>query len=80
MIPESIFAQQSPSPVTFQVVCPVMAEKSDWKLSGQAVSLTMPLMESVSAVKGRLHEETGEDLPPIPDCCISCRVSTFNYH
>ena len=35
----------------FQVVCPVMAEKSDWKLSGQAISLTMPLMESVSSIK-----------------------------
>ena len=28
-----------------------MAEKSDWKLSGQAISLTMPLMESVSSIK-----------------------------
>ena len=45
LVPESVFAQQSPSPVTFQVVCPVMAEKSDWKLSGQAISLTMLLME-----------------------------------
>jgi len=62
LIPENLFAQQSPSPVTFQVVCPVMAEKSDWKLSGQAVSLTMPLMESVSTIKMRLHEETG--MPP----------------
>merc|ERR1719270_2451976 len=62
LIPESVFAQQSPSPVTFQVVCPVMAEKSDWKLSGQAISLTMPLMESVSSIKARLHEETG--MPP----------------
>ena len=51
LVPESVFAQQSPSPVTFQVVCPVMAEKSDWKLSGQAISLTMPLMESVSSIK-----------------------------
>lgn len=62
LIPENVFAQQNPSPVTFQVVCPVMAEKSDWNLTGQAIAVTLPLNESISAVKTKIHEATG--MPP----------------
>lgn len=39
------------SPVTFKVIVPHMPEKSEWRLNGQIVSLTLPLNDSVSTKK-----------------------------
>lgn len=44
------------------MTCPVMADKSEWKLSGQMIAITMPLSDSVSVLKAKLHGETG--MPP----------------
>ena len=41
---------------------PAQSDKSEWKLSGQMVNLTLPLSDSVSVIKAKLHEETG--MPP----------------
>lgn len=48
--------------VTFTVCVPLMADKAEWKLRGQNVTLTLPLTDMVSVLKARLHDETG--LPP----------------
>lgn len=39
-----------------------MPEKSEWRLNGQFVSMTLPLSDTVAVVKARLQDETG--MPP----------------
>ena len=50
------------SPVTFKLSVPMMSDKPEWNLQGQMLSLTMPLTETVAAIKARIHEELG--MPP----------------
>ncbi|KAF0292982.1 Splicing factor 3A subunit 1 [Amphibalanus amphitrite] len=63
LVPEQMWLARHPQgTVTFCVAVPTVTDKPEWRLSGQALSLTMPLTELVSVVKARLHDETG--LPP----------------
>ncbi len=66
LLPEPEFLAQYShlGPVAFHVVCPGAAGSgsSDWKLHGQTVALSLPLSDTVSVIKARLHEETG--MPP----------------
>ncbi len=66
LLPEADFMTHygHAGPVTFHVVCPQSAStapgaSSEWRLNGQTVALTLPLTDSVSVIKARLHEETG---------------------
>lgn len=43
-------------------MCPAMPEKAEWKLTGQTIELTLPLTDSVAAVKAKIHELT--NMPP----------------
>jgi len=54
-----LFAQ---GPVSIKVAVPIIAEKPEWKLNGQMLSMVLPLTDAVSAIKAKIHEETG--LPP----------------
>ena len=63
LIPEHHWLARHPQgTVTFCVAVPTVADKPEWRLSGQTLNLTMPLTDMVSVVKARLHDETG--LPP----------------
>jgi splicing factor 3A subunit 1 len=39
-----------------------MTEKAEWKLNGQALTITLQITDSVSTMKARIHEQTG--MPP----------------
>ncbi|KAJ8955651.1 hypothetical protein NQ314_006860 [Rhamnusium bicolor] len=58
LIPEEVFLSRNPHPVSVKVSVPVMPEKSEWKLTGQMLSFTLPLSESVGNLKAKLQEET----------------------
>lgn len=62
LVPEEEFLKENKSPVTFCVQLPTLAEKADWKLNGQIITLTLPLTDMVSVIKAKIHEETG--MPP----------------
>ncbi|KAL3277112.1 hypothetical protein HHI36_012470 [Cryptolaemus montrouzieri] len=62
LIPEEVFLSRNASPVSVKVAIPVAPEKSEWKLSGQVMALTLPLSESVANLKVKIQEETG--MPP----------------
>jgi hypothetical protein len=50
------------SPVSLKVAVPNMSEKPEWRLKGQLLTLTLPLSDTVSVIKAKIHEETG--MPP----------------
>ncbi|XP_055618308.1 splicing factor 3A subunit 1 [Toxorhynchites rutilus septentrionalis] len=62
LIEENVFMQRHKGPVTIQVQCPSLTEKSEWKLNGQTISMQLQLTEAVSAMKAKLQAETG--MPP----------------
>lgn len=62
LIPEGEFMARNPNPVTFHILCPIINDKPEWRLTGQSIALTLGLGETVTAIKGRIHDETG--LPP----------------
>ncbi|TRY61622.1 hypothetical protein TCAL_09101 [Tigriopus californicus] len=62
LIPEGEFMARNPNPVTFHILCPIINDKPEWRLTGQSIALTLGLGETVTAMKGRIHDETG--LPP----------------
>ncbi len=41
---------------------PNAPDKPEWKLNGQMIAVTLPLSHPISALKAKLHEETG--MPP----------------
>jgi len=49
------------SPVTIQVLVP-NSDKSEWKLNGQMIAVTMALSEPITNLKTKLQDETG--MPP----------------
>merc|ERR1719510_801631 len=63
LMPEADFLARNVSPVTFRVLVPnVGADKPEWKLNGQMLSVTLPLSDPISAMKAKIHEDTG--MPP----------------
>ncbi|XP_058945289.1 splicing factor 3A subunit 1-like [Pocillopora verrucosa] len=59
LVPEDQFLSSNPNPVTFGVQIPNMPDKSEWKLDGSTVRLTLPLTDQISVIKAKLHEITG---------------------
>lgn len=47
--------------MTIQVQVP-NSDKSEWKLNGQMIAITLPLTEPISTLKSKLQDETG--MPP----------------
>lgn len=62
LIPEAEFLQKNKGPVTVKVQVPGAAEKAEWKLNGQTLMVTLPLTDTISVLKAKLHEELG--MPP----------------
>jgi splicing factor 3A subunit 1 len=62
VIPEEEYIKMNPNPITFSVQVPVLSDKPEWNLKGQILDVTMTLSEQVSALKAKIHQETG--LPP----------------
>ncbi|XP_055599829.1 splicing factor 3A subunit 1 [Uranotaenia lowii] len=62
LIEESVFVQRHKGPVTVQIQCPNLAEKSEWKLNGQTIAMQLQLSDTISVMKSKLHAETG--MPP----------------
>ncbi|KAH8368971.1 hypothetical protein KR200_000749 [Drosophila serrata] len=61
LIPEAEFIASHKSPVTIQVQVP-NSDKSEWKLNGQMIAVTMALSEPITNLKTKLQDETG--MPP----------------
>jgi len=59
LMPEEEYLRRNKGPVTVKVQVPNMQDKTEWKLSGQILSFTMPLTDQVSVIKVKIHEATG---------------------
>ena len=46
----------------FNVLTPILTDKPEWTLNGQMLNITLPLQETVSTIKTKIHELTG--MPP----------------
>ena len=62
LMPEADFLAQNVSPVTFRVVVPNAQDNPEWKLNGQMLSVTLPLSDTISGLKAKIHEDTA--MPP----------------
>merc|ERR1739842_289322 len=62
LIPEGEFMARNLSPVSFKVTVPVMEDKTEWSCSGQTLTLSLHLHDTVASIKTRIHEEVG--MPP----------------
>lgn len=58
LIPEADYLAQhaSKGPVNFSVQVPNVPDKPEWNLKGQLIPFTMPLTETISAIKNKLAE------------------------
>ncbi|XP_022179803.1 splicing factor 3A subunit 1-like [Myzus persicae] len=60
--PELQFMLKFKGPVMFNVGTPILTDKPEWALNGQLLNITLPLQETVSTIKTKIHELTG--MPP----------------
>ena len=51
LIPEGQFLARYQSPVTFKVSIPNITDKPEWKCTGQTITITYPLTESIANLK-----------------------------
>jgi splicing factor 3A subunit 1 len=58
LIPEDEFIKKNPGNVSIKIQVPQSTEKNDWKLSGQFINLTLPLTDTISVIKAKIHEQT----------------------
>ncbi|KAH8311573.1 hypothetical protein KR044_006974 [Drosophila immigrans] len=61
LVPEAEFISLHKSPVTIQVQIP-NTDKSEWKLNGQMIAVTLALTDPIANLKAKLQDETG--MPP----------------
>jgi len=59
LVPQDVFIQQNPGPVSFQVTCPNLPDKAEWNCHGQILNITLPPVDEVSVIKAKIHEATG---------------------
>ncbi|KAF6206363.1 hypothetical protein GE061_017596 [Apolygus lucorum] len=62
LIPEAQFIANNKGPAAFKVMVPLLTDKPEWKLNGQTLTFTMPLTDSVAALKSKIQEVVG--MPP----------------
>lgn len=62
LIPEQEFLKQSPATITIRVAVPHVADKSEWNLTGQSLSMTLSVTDTMSTVKTKIQESVG--MPP----------------
>ncbi|XP_055868516.1 splicing factor 3A subunit 1-like [Biomphalaria glabrata] len=59
LIPEDVFLQTHKGNVKVQVMVPNIADKPELNLKGQKLEFTLPITDSVSVLKVKLHETLG---------------------
>lgn len=59
LIPENEWLAKNPPSVSFSVAIPNIPDKPEWKLNGQLLTFSMPLTDTVSVIKAKIHEVTG---------------------
>ncbi|CAI8032168.1 Splicing factor 3A subunit 1, partial [Geodia barretti] len=59
LIPEQHFIAEHPGPVTFRVHVPNLPERSEWKMNGQLITMTLPITDPVSVIKAKISTEFG---------------------
>jgi splicing factor 3A subunit 1 len=57
LIPESMFIQGHPGPVTFKVQMPKVPDKPELNLNGQVITVTLPITDHVSVLKAKVTAE-----------------------
>ncbi|XP_065169774.1 splicing factor 3A subunit 1 [Atheta coriaria] len=62
LIPEELFLAKNPASLSVKVNIPMAPEKSEWKLAGQTLAVTLPLGDAVSVLKAKIQEEC--NMPP----------------
>lgn len=62
LVPESEFIAMHKSPITIQIQIPNVLDKSEWKLNGQTIAVSLALNDIVSLLKTKIQDETG--MPP----------------
>ncbi|XP_001607229.1 splicing factor 3A subunit 1 [Nasonia vitripennis] len=62
LIPEQQFLARNKGPVQLNIAVPMMAEKTEWKLNGQTLQISLQITDSIATMKARIHEQTG--MPP----------------
>lgn len=62
LIPEAQFIARNKGPVNLNIVVPLMTEKTEWKLNGQTIVVTLLPNDTVATMKARISELTG--MPP----------------
>ncbi|XP_005182034.1 splicing factor 3A subunit 1 [Musca domestica] len=62
LVPEAEFIAMHKSPITIQVQIPNVIDKSEWKLNGQTIAVSLALTDAVTLLKSKIQEETG--MPP----------------
>ncbi|XP_074105276.1 splicing factor 3A subunit 1 [Cotesia typhae] len=62
LINEQQFLARNKGPVQLNIAVPSMTEKTEWKLHGQTLTITLQPNETIATVKARIHEQTG--MPP----------------
>lgn len=62
LIPEHEFLQTNPPNVSIKIQVPHSTEKSEWRLNGQVINLTLPYTDTLTVVKAKIHELT--NMPP----------------
>ena len=56
LIPEQEFLKSNPPNVSVKIQVPHSTEKSEWRLNGQVINLTLPYTNTFSVVKAKIHE------------------------
>ncbi|CAG5115573.1 unnamed protein product, partial [Candidula unifasciata] len=56
LIPEDVFLQKFKGSVKVLVVVPNVSDKPEWNLKGQTVEYNLPLTDSISVLKAKIHE------------------------
>lgn len=62
LIPEEEFLKQVAPVITIRVAVPMFTEKSEWNLSGQSLSFSFNVTDTMTSVKSKIHESLG--MPP----------------
>lgn len=62
LIPEEEFLKQVAPVINIRVAVPMVTEKSEWNLTGQSLSLSFNVTDTLTTVKSRIHESLG--MPP----------------
>ncbi|XP_054161737.1 splicing factor 3A subunit 1-like [Oppia nitens] len=62
LIPEEEFVANNGPNVTIKIQVPQSSEKPEWNLTGQLLTFTLPMTDTLSVVKSKIHEST--NMPP----------------